>query len=231
MDALAATGRPFYTLILSVSNHRPFTYPEGRIPVDTRFHRRENAVRYADWALGRFIRQARQHAFFKDTLFVLMGDHGARVYGAAEIPLASYEVPVLFLAPGVVPAGQRLDTLASSLDIPPTVLGLLGMEYDSKFFGHDLFHIDPSAGRALMTHNNEIALLRGTRIAVLGLHQSTAVFDLGPDYALQPVRSMDAGARELIEDAIAYYDGADTLYKRGGFAFREALPRERLTRR
>jgi phosphoglycerol transferase MdoB-like AlkP superfamily enzyme len=223
MDAMAATGRPFYTLILSVSNHRPFTYPEGRIPVDTRFHRRESAVRYADWALGRFIRQARQHAFFKDTLFVLMGDHGARVYGAAEIPLASYEVPVLFLAPGVVPAGRRLDTLASSLDIPPTVLGLLGMEYDSKFFGHDLFHIDPSAGRALMTHNNEIALLRGTRIAVLGLHQSTAVFDLGPDYALRPVRSLDAGARELIEDAIAYYDGADALYRSGGLAFRGGL--------
>lgn len=226
MDAMAATGRPFYTLILSVTNHRPFLYPDGRIPVVPGLHRRENAVRYADYALGRFIRQAREHTFFKDTLFVLMGDHGARVYGAAEIPLASYEVPILFYAPGVIPAGRRIDTLSSSLDVPPTILGVLGMGYDSKFFGHDVFHIDPSAGRALMTHNNEIALLRGSRIAVLGLHESTSVYDLGPDDSLRPIPVPDADGRELIEDAIAYYDGADSIYRSGAYAFR--TPPERL---
>jgi membrane-anchored protein YejM (alkaline phosphatase superfamily) len=229
MDAMAATGKPFYSLVLSVTNHRPFTYPDGRIPKVEGLHRRENAVRYADYALGRFIRQAREHAFFKDTLFVLMGDHGARVYGAAEIPLASYEVPILFYAPGVIPAGRRIDTLASSLDIPPTVLGVLGMGYDSKFFGHDVFHVDPAAGRALMTHNNKIALLRGSRIAVLGLHQSTTVYDLGPDYELRPVLTPDAAGRELIEDAIAYYNGADSIYRSGAYAF-QASP-ERVARR
>jgi phosphoglycerol transferase MdoB-like AlkP superfamily enzyme len=226
MDSMAATGKPFYTLILSVSNHRPFAFPDGRIPYDRQLHRRENVVRYADYALGRFLRQAQGHDFFKNTLFVLMGDHGARVYGAAEIPLASYEVPILFYAPGVVPAGQRLDTLASSLDVPPTILGVLGFDYDSKFFGHDLFHLDPSAGRALMTHNNEIALMRGSRIAVLGLHESTSLFDLGPEYSLKPVPNPDANGRELIEDAIAYYDGADTLYRTGAYAFQN--PPERV---
>jgi phosphoglycerol transferase MdoB-like AlkP superfamily enzyme len=225
MDAMAATGKPFYTLILSVSNHRPFTYPDGRIPVVPGLHRRENAVRYADYALGRFMRQAKEHAFFQNTLFVLMGDHGARVYGAAEIPLASYEVPILFYAPGVIPAGQRIDTLASSLDVPPTVLGVLGMGYDSKFFGHDLFHIDPSAGRALMTHNNNIALLRGGRIAVLGLHESTALYDLGPDDSMRPVSPPDPAGRELIEDAIAYYDGADSIYRSGAYAFHPSAER------
>ena len=226
MDGMAATGKPFYTLILSVSNHRPFAFPEGRIQYDRQLHRRENVVRYADYALGRFLRQAKDHDFFKNTVFVLMGDHGARVYGAAEIPLASYEVPILFYAPGVIPAGQRVDTLASSLDVPPTILGVLGFDYESKFFGHDLFHIDPSAGRALMTHNNEIALMRGSRIAVLGLHESTALFDLGPEESLQPVPTPDAGGRELIEDAIAYYDGADTLYRSGAYAFQS--PPERI---
>jgi len=230
MDAMAATGKPFYSLVLSVTNHRPFTFPEGRIPKVEGLHRRENAVRYADYALGRFIRQAREHAFFKDTLFVLMGDHGARVYGAAEIPLASYEVPILFYAPGVIPAGGRVDTLASSLDVPPTVLGVLGMAYDSKFFGHDVFHVDPAAGRALMTHNNEIALLRGSRIAVLGLHQSTAVYDLGPDYELRPVLTPDAAGHELIEDAIAYYNGADSIYRSGAYAFHPKR-QERVARR
>ncbi len=219
MDAMAAAGRPFYALLLSVSNHRPFTFPAGRIRPEPALSRRENAVRYADWALGRFLRQAAGHAFFKDTLFVLMGDHGARVYGAAEIPLASYEVPILFLAPGAMPAGVRVDTLASSLDVPPTVLAILGLEYDSKFFGHDVFRTGPGEGRALMTHNNEIALMRGSRVAVLGLRGATRLYAYdrasGGFSALRP----DAAGRELIEDAIAFYDGADTLYRGGAYAF------------
>ena len=219
MDQMNAAGRPFYTLVLSVSNHRPFHFPEDELRPDPGLHARENAVRYADHALGRFLRQARSHAFFQDTLFVLMGDHGARVYGAAEIPLPSYEVPVLFYAPGTIPAGQRIGTLASSLDIPPTILGVLGAEYDSKFFGHDLFRIDPAAGRALMTHNHEIALLRGSRLAVLGLHGSTALYDVTAGGSLTPVQIPDASGRELIEDTIAYYDGADLEYRTGAYAF------------
>jgi phosphoglycerol transferase MdoB-like AlkP superfamily enzyme len=227
MDALHATGRPFYTLVLSVSNHRPYHFPETVIHPDPKLRARENAVRYADYAVGRFLRQAQSHAFFDNTLFVVMGDHGARVYGAAEIPLPSYEVPILFYAPKVIPAGQRNATMASSLDVPPTILGVLGFDYDSKWFGHDLFHIDPSAGRALMTHNNEIALMRGTRLAVLGLHGSTALYDVTADGALNPVRTPDANGLALIEDAIAYYHGADQEYRSGAYAF-TGSPSERL---
>ena len=222
MDAMQASGRPFYTLILSVSNHRPFLFPENGIRYDPSLHRRENAVRYADHAFGRFMAQARTHAFFSNTLFVVMGDHGARVYGAAEIPLASYQVPVLFYAPGVIPAGARIGILASSLDVPPTLLGVLGFEYDSRFFGHDLFRIDPAQGRALMTHNNDIALMRDSRMAVLGLQESTSLYDLQPDGTLAPVSKPDAQGRELIEDAIAYYDGADQQYRSGRYAFTAA---------
>ena len=219
IDRMHATGRPFYTLILSVSNHRPFHFPETGIRSDPSLRARENAVRYADHAVGRFLRQARSHAFFQNTLFVVMGDHGARVYGAADIPLPSYEVPILFYAPGVIPAGQRIDTLTSSLDVPPTILGVLGVEYDSKFFGHDLFRIDPAAGRALMTHNNKIALLRGSRMAVLGLHGSTDLYDVKADGTQTLVDTPDAGGRELIEDAIAYFNGADLEYRTGAYAF------------
>lgn len=224
MDGLAAKGKPFYSLVLSVSNHRPFTFPQNGIQALPRFHRRENVVRYADYALGRFMREAKAHAFYKDTVFVLMGDHGARVYGAAEIPLASYQVPILVVAPGV-PAGARLDTMASSLDVPPTILGLLGLDYESKFFGHDLFHIDPRAGRALMTHNNDIALMRGNRMAVLGLHESADLFQVDPATGeMAPLKTPDAAGHELIEDAIAYFNGADRLYRSGAYRFQPSRP-------
>ena len=222
MDQAHATGKPFYSLVLSVSNHRPFTFPQGQIKAEPRFHRRENVVRYADYALGRFLREAKSHAFYKDTLFVLMGDHGARVYGAAEIPLPSYEVPILFIGPGV-PAGARVDTLASSLDVPPTILGVLGQSYDSKFFGQDIFRIDAAKGRALMSHNNNVALMRGGRLAVLGLHESATLYDVDLAKGEQvKAKTVDVEGRELIEDAIAYYNGADRLYRGGAYAFTDS---------
>lgn len=215
LDSLQRTGRPFYALVLTVSNHKPYAYPAGRIPEDPAAHRRAHAVRYADWALGRFMREARAHAFFDSTLFVLMGDHGARVYGAAEIPLPSYEVPILFYGPSVVPAGARVATLSSSLDVPPTVLGILGGAYDSRFFGRDVLREPMADGRALMTHNAELALLRGDRMAVLGLRGATTVYGIDGS---RPARASESAAgrdRELVRDAIAFYQGADHLYRTG----------------
>lgn len=218
-DSLHATGRPFYALVLSVSNHKPYTYPTGRIPQDPAARRRVHAVHYADWALGRFMRAARTHAFFGQTLFVLMGDHGARVYGAAEIPLPSYEVPVLLYAPGIVAAGRRVATLSSSLDVPPTILGLLGRPYEAPFFGRDVLREAPADGRALMTHNAALALLRGSRLAVLGLRGTARVFAVDSAGGTTPVVATTPADRELVEEAIAFYQGADHLYRSGAYRF------------
>ncbi len=222
MDSLHSTGKPFYTLVLTVSNHRPYLYPTGRIAADPEARRREQAVEYADYALGRFIRQARSHAFFDNTLFVLMGDHGARVYGAAEIPLPSYQVPIILYAPSILPAGQRVNTLASSMDIPATILGLLEMDYESKMFGRDLLSIPSTDGRALMTHNNSIALMRdtpdGMLMAVLGLQESTTVYRVDEvTNSLTRIAEPDSAQKALIEDTIAYYAGADWMYRNGTY--------------
>ena len=214
---MAATGRPFYTLVLTVSNHRPFTFPTDVVQPLPGLKRRDNAVRYADYALGRFLRAAQSHDFYADTLFVLMGDHGARVYGAAEIPLGSYEVPILFLGPGIE-RGRRIDTLSSSLDVPPTILARLGLSYDSKFFGQDVFSVDPSLGRALVTHNNGVALLRGGEIAVLGLQKRIETFDyLRESRTFRRDASPSRSGSELQGDAIAYFDGADRAYREGHY--------------
>ena len=219
MDSLHKTGKPFYTMILTVSNHKPYTYPAGRIPQNPLEHRRTFAVRYSDWAIGRFMRAAQSHAFFDNTLFVIMGDHGARVYGAAEIPLPSYEVPILYYAPKFVKPGTRINTMTSSLDVPPTILSFLGLNVDAPFFGFDVFATDSTRGRAFMTHNNELALMRGSRMAVLGLHESTTLYSVDPGGALKRIAAPDSAGRELIEDAIAYFYGADQKYRKGGFAF------------
>jgi phosphoglycerol transferase MdoB-like AlkP superfamily enzyme len=87
-------------------------------------------VRYADYALGYFLREAEKQPWFDDTIFVVVADHGARVYGKADIPLDSYEIPLMIYAPKHL-APQRVDTLMTQIDVAPTVLGLLGLPYDA----------------------------------------------------------------------------------------------------
>ncbi len=221
MDEISRQGRPFYLLVLTTSNHRPYRFPEREVAWDHRMKARPNAVRYADHALGAFYDGLKRRPYFGDTLLVAMGDHGARIYGAAEIPIASYEVPIVFVGAGVVPAGRRDDSLVSSLDVPPTVLGALGLSYRSRFFGRDLFASDATAGRAFLTHNSAIALLEGNRLAVLGLHQSRRLFAYrrGVD-DLEHVAVESDSDRALEGDAVAFFQSAYDLYRSGKFTLR-----------
>jgi len=178
IDELHQKGKPFIATLLTVSNHRPYTYPAGRIDSDEQT--RENAVRYADWAIGDFFRRVREKVYYKDTIFIVMGDHGARVYGSQLFPIRSYRVPVLVIDPQQSSASQ-CSTLASSMDIAPTIMGLLGGDYRSVFFGRDALAIDPKDGYAMMQHNHEIALLNAkNQLTILSSQKRVFSFDVDP---------------------------------------------------
>ena len=106
-------------------------------------------------------------------MIVIVGDHGARVYGREDIPLRSYEIPFIVWNPRHV-APRRVDTLVSQLDVAPTVLGLLNLSYDSAFFGKDA--LAPGPRWALLNHNRDIALFRGNTLAELGFRRTRATF-------------------------------------------------------
>jgi len=166
MDALTADGKPAFLGLLTVSNHRPYSYPADRIDKSPDAKRRENAATYADWAFGDFIERARSHKWFKDTIFIFVGDHGPRISGQAVVPVPSYRIPMMFYAPGhIKPA--RVNTLGSNLDLAPTLIGLLGVDYTSPFFGRDLRLVPPGEGRAIMAHNFSIAYATEGKVAAI----------------------------------------------------------------
>jgi len=207
-DERARTGQPFFSMIMTTSNHKPFTFREGVPGVPASGGGRSAGVRYADFALGYFLQQAEQHDWFDHTVFVVVADHGARVYGKAEIPLRSYEIPMMVFAPSHV-RPQEIDTLTGQIDIAPTVLGLLGLEYDAPFFGTDVLacaRTDCAKERiALFSHNHDVALYRDGKLAVLGLgkHISTVQYDRTSDrYSNAPPD------RDLSGLAVAIYQTA-----------------------
>ena len=210
---LSKTNQPFLGTVLSVSNHKPYTYPPGRIPEDPNRHWRDYAVKYSDYALGLFFRKAQQESFWTNTVFVVVADHGARVYGEQSIPIHSYEIPLLIAGPAVVKAPARIGQLGGSLDVSPTILGLIGRPYESMFFGRDLLNSTPGQGRAWLNHNRDIGQLTRDRLVVLGL-MHTVEFYQGDPKRVNMTLLKDPAASDLEQeqDTIAIYQVADDLY-------------------
>jgi phosphoglycerol transferase MdoB-like AlkP superfamily enzyme len=158
-------GQKFFAAILNVSNHEPFIIPPGRVepvPPSVPDAKILTATRYADWAIGEFFRRARTADYFRKTIFVLVADHGRQELkeGRVNGP-QGYRVPLLFYAPGILPA-RRIATVASQSDIAPTVLAMLGGEFEHCFFGRNLLTVDPNDGFALLQHDSGwLGLVRG----------------------------------------------------------------------
>jgi len=211
-DSLHTLGRPFFATLLTVSNHTPYTYPAGRIPFDPEEHRRENAVRYADYSIGKFIKDASSHEFFDSTLFVFVADHGARVYGSSRIPILSYEIPLLFYNPILNPEGKTCDVLGSQMDIAPTILDYLGVDYESEFFGQSLLSPPAENRPVLISHNRDVSLLRDSLVAVLGIQGESELWKVdGGGKELSRVEGAEDSS--LVRDAIAFYQTAYNMFQ------------------
>lgn len=210
----AKDGRLFATL-LSVSNHKPYRVPAGRPGhCADRKPGRADAVRYADWCLGRYLDSLRAEGFLEDTLVLVVGDHGARVYGAEQLPIRSYRIPALFIG-GPELAGRHLDRLCSQIDLAPTLLDLCGLGARASFLGDSLLDLPANGGRAFVHHNRDVGLVTDDTLVVLGLRKTLSFYGRPNRESLEFTRldpeRVDARALELADDATAVFQTAYRL--------------------
>ncbi len=158
-------GKPFFYLLMTTSNHRPYTYPEGRIDLSPKVSGRRGAVKYADWAVGDFIERARVQPWFRDTVFVFIADHGAGSAGKSELNPKSHRIPLIFYAPGEIQP-QRVEKIISQIDAMPTLLGLLRFSYDCPFMGRDAL-LAPDDGRYFISNYQYIGYGKDDEILTL----------------------------------------------------------------
>lgn len=200
----AASGQPFFAHIMSVSNHRPYTYPAGRISIPNDAKSRAGGVMYSDYALGEFIDKARQQPWFDNTVFLITADHCASSAGKTEIPLAKYRIPALIYAPALVEPAA-VGTMASQIDLMPTLFALLGMEYDSHFYGKNIL-ADDFRERAFIATYQDLGYLDGDTFTVLSPVCRVAQYRVVPTdddpYNVVPLDTVD---EEMLHRAISYY--------------------------
>jgi arylsulfatase A-like enzyme len=143
----------------------------------------------------------------------VIADHGDRVYGSQSIPIKSYEIPLVVLGPAAVKVATRIPQQGSSLDVGPTILGIIGRPYQSMFFGRDLLNSELADGRSLLNHNRDIGMLARERLVVLGLMQNAEFYEGDPKKAeVVPLTTPSNADLELEKDAIAMFQVADDLY-------------------
>jgi len=222
-DAGAASGRPFHYFVMTTSNHRPYTFPDGRIDLPSKVSGRAGAVKYTDYAIGKFLRDAESKPWFKNTVFVIVADHCASSAGRTELPIQNYHIPLIIYSPGGHIAPGHIRTLTSQIDYAPTLLGLLHWHYASRFFGHDVRRVAPEAAHALLGNYQKLGLLKGDDFLVLKPVRQSAQFVYNPvDFSLTS-RPTEAGFRA---EAIGYYQAASFLYDHN--LYRALTPEENL---
>jgi phosphoglycerol transferase MdoB-like AlkP superfamily enzyme len=159
---LSKQTAPFFAIIQTADNHRPYTIPEEdagnfkklNYPKDSitkyGFESNEemNAFRYTDFSFQQFIEAAKSEHYFKNTIFVFIGDHGIPGNANALFPpawtekrLTSEHVPLLFYAPGLLKP-TKISTTTSQIDVLPLTAGLCKIPYWNTTLGRDV--LDPS---------------------------------------------------------------------------------------
>ncbi|MDR0640629.1 MAG: sulfatase-like hydrolase/transferase [Holosporales bacterium] len=156
-------GMPFFSMVMTTSNHRPFTYPDGKIDIPSKTGR-SGGVKYTDYAIGNFLKKAETRRWYEDTLFVITADHTANSAGEITLDPTKYHIPLLIFAPKYI-GPRMIPTLASQIDIAPTIISLLGISYESKFFGHNA--LDAKNERAFISNYQQIGFMTNSELLVL----------------------------------------------------------------
>ena len=214
-DKSYAAGKPFLNFVMTTSNHRPFTYPDGKIDIPSKSGR-NGAVKYTDYAIGKFIEEAHKKPWFDNTIFVFVADHCAGSAGNTDVPLWRYQIPAIFYAPKIVKP-QIFAENASQIDIVPTLFGIMNLSYKSKFFGIDVLTNKKTYDRhAFVSTYSDIGYFEENKLYLLKPKKELKIFHVKMNHfgwnGSQEVLTTDY-EKEEVEEVISYYQGASFLFK------------------
>jgi phosphoglycerol transferase MdoB-like AlkP superfamily enzyme len=210
IDKTVSERKPIFAHVMTTSNHRPFTYPDGRIDIPSHTNR-EGAVKYTDYAIGKFLKDVSQKPWFDSTIFIIVADHCASSAGKTELPVNKYHIPMLFYSPANIPPG-KMERLMSQIDLGPTLLGMLNFSYVSKFYGYDIFKLEAGRERVFISTYQSLGFITSNKMVILSPQQKMRTYQVNfNDGSLNPA----AEDKNFTQDAISWYQSASYAFKNG----------------
>lgn len=199
----------FNNFVMTTSNHRPYTFPSNKINLPS--GTREAAVRYTDYAIGKFIDKIKARPWFKNTVVILVADHCASSAGKNEIDVSKYQIPCMILNLKNSP-DMNVDKMTSQIDVFPTLWGLLGWSYTNGFFGKNVFDAAYKPRVVLGTYQ-KLVYMRNDSAVVLSPQHKIDGFIYNKSKNEQKKTLLP---KSFTDQAIANYQTAFELYKNGG---------------
>lgn len=219
MNKESEEHKPFFNHIMTVSNHRPFTYPNNKIDIPGDVKSRDGGVKYTDYSLKKFFSMASKQPWFKNTVFVIVADHCASSAGKTELPMDKYRIPAFVYSPGI--KAEKYTQVMSQIDLMPTVFGLLHFSYESKFFGQDVLKTDYKP-RAFIATYQDLGLIKDNILTILSPKQQVKQFELelnpkkgvAPEYQIYYYEKLLKQERtDLVNETVSFYQTASYLLK------------------
>lgn len=230
----ANANGPFFSLILTLSNHEPFDLPQLPFAHTTDMgdmNKRIDGVRYADWAVGHFIDEAMKLSYYQNTLFIFVGDHGFHVPPKmTEAHVLFHHVPLLFYSPLLEQKGVTFSMAAAQMNIVPSVIGLLGLTEPHASWGRNLFAKDYAdenfvvfKGSGGSGSDQAVAMIRGDKLLVRGSEGGVKLWKctINPNPSIEPLE--DAASNALRDrmrfelDAYVQCAMTDLVHQHGGW--------------
>ena len=201
--------KSFFTHIMTVSNHRPFTYPDGRIDIPSSTQSRNGAVKYTDYCINKFLKEASAKPWYDSTIFVIVSDHCAGSAGSVELPVTGYQIPLLIFSPKNVQPTLVSD-LTAQIDIGPTILGMLGFSYTSKFFGQDVLNTPKEKRNAFISTYQGLGFIKDGQLIIQSPVRK--VNQYSPDFR-NGTATITNTNDSLVKMATSFYQAAAWLIK------------------
>tara|TARA_R110002049_G_scaffold309289_3_gene520281 strand:- start:2500 stop:4269 length:1770 start_codon:yes stop_codon:yes gene_type:complete len=210
-DKAHESGKPFFDFVMTTSNHKPYTYPEGKIDIPSGTGR-NGAVKYTDHAIGEFIKLAKGKPWFENTVFVIMSDHCASSAGRWELDVQNYHIPALiYNLPNSAP--QKVDKLCSQIDMYPTLFALLNWDYNSNLFGENIMKMQSEDERAFIGNYRKLGYLKDNKVMILDEQANANFYNWNPKDNSLTQQQVDT---PFLNKSISFYEVADDLYRNGG---------------
>jgi len=215
-DLAHEKGTPFFDFVMTTSNHRPYTYPNGKVSRPSGSDR-QGALQYTDFAIGDFLKNAKSKPWYKNTVIVIMADHCAYSAGHQALDVANYRIPAFIVNAPNIP-NQKIDKQASQIDIFPTLFSMFNWEYKSNLFGMDILKMRPEDERAFIGNYRKLGMLKGAKLMVLSDQKKVDFYEWKKEDNLLVHLSMD---KDFYEETISYYQVADYLFQNEGLKLKE----------
>ena len=234
-NLLAKQQKPFFAIIQTADNHRPYSIPDEDLKLFKKVSYPEdsihkygfesieqlNAFRYTDFCYQQFFEAAKKEKYFANTVFIFVGDHGIAGDAKAIYPvswteqrLSNEHVPLLFYAPALVKP-KLVHAACSQIDIMPSIASLLKVPYHNNSMGRNLFDTISATEKYafIIDHDTKnIGLVNSQYYFFKNLKTSkTSLVSVINNDAILPSQKTDSIKNKLNYLTDAYYETARYL--------------------